>query len=111
MGKKKKDRQVLEALTMVFQFGINMIVPICLCMAIGLWIGNKTGITWITIPLFFIGALAGFTNVYKMARRLIHQENKETSLRFSRTGKSLPQWTADSQSAASKDNDYVKKNE
>ena len=27
-------------------------------------------ILWITIPLFVIGALAGFTNIYKMAKKI-----------------------------------------
>lgn len=76
MKKKQNDRQVWDALIMVFQFGINMIVPIFLCTLFGAWIGQKTGHTWIAIPLFFIGALAGFTNVYRMAKRLIDTENK-----------------------------------
>lgn len=67
----KKQSEVMEALMMVFQFGLNMLVPIFLCTGLGVWIGNKTGITWITIPFFFVGALAGFTSVYKMAKKLM----------------------------------------
>jgi hypothetical protein len=76
MKKKKSDRQVWDALIMVFQFGINMIVPIFLCTLAGAWIGERTGHTWIAVPLFFVGALAGFTNIYKMAKRLIDPDNK-----------------------------------
>ena len=32
---------------------------------------GKTGISWMMIPFFFIGALAGSTNIYKMARKLM----------------------------------------
>lgn len=49
---KKDTRQVLDALVLVFQFGINMIVPIFLCCLLGIWIGNKTGISWMMIPFF-----------------------------------------------------------
>ena len=74
---KKDTRQVLDALVLVFQFGINMIVPISLCCLLGIWIGNKTGISWMMIPFFFIGALAGGTNVYRMAKRIYERDNKE----------------------------------
>ena len=74
---KKDTRQVLDALVLVFQFGINMIVPIFLCCLLGIWIGDKTGISWMMIPFFFIGALAGFTNIYKMARKLYSRNDKD----------------------------------
>lgn len=74
---KKDNRQVMNALVLVFQFGINMIVPIFLCCMVGIWIGNKTGISWMMIPFFFIGALAGFNNIYKMARKLIDKDSRD----------------------------------
>ena len=69
---KKDTRQVL-----VFQFGINMIVPIFLCCLLGIWIGNKTGISWMMIPFFFKGALAGFTNIYKVSRKIYSRSDKD----------------------------------
>ena len=74
---KKDTRQVMDALVLVFQFGINMIVPIFLCCMLGIWIGKKTGISWMMIPFFFVGALAGFTNIYKMARKVYDRNNKD----------------------------------
>jgi F0F1-type ATP synthase assembly protein I len=74
---KKNNRQVIEALVLVFQFGINMIVPIFLCSMLGIWIGDKTGISWMMIPFFFAGALAGFTNIYKMARKLYDRGDQD----------------------------------
>ena len=76
MRKNKNNRDVMDALVMVFQYGINMLVPIFICTMLGVWIGNKTGVTWIAVPLFFVGALAGFNNVYRMAKRLIDSDNK-----------------------------------
>ena len=72
---KKSDRQVFHALILVFQIGINMLVPIFMCSLLGIWIGDKTGISWMMIPFFFVGALAGFTNIYKMARKLYDKED------------------------------------
>ena len=74
---KKETRQVMDSLVLVLQFGINMIVPIFLCCMLDIWIGKKTGISWMMIPFFFVGALAGFTNIYKMARKIYDRDNKD----------------------------------
>lgn len=74
---KKEHRQVMQALVMVFQFSLNMLVPIFMCSVAGIWLGKKTQIDWMMIPFFFIGALAGGTNVYKMARRVYDKDNKD----------------------------------
>lgn len=76
--KKNERTEVINALIMVLQFGINMIVPIILCTLAGAWIGQKTGITWLAVPLFFVGALAGINNVYRMARKLIKEADKNS---------------------------------
>ena len=66
----KNQKKVFQSLTLILQFGLNMIVPIVLCKMFGIWLGRKYDILWITIPLFVIGALAGFTNIYKMAKKI-----------------------------------------
>ena len=66
----KNQKKVFQSLTLILQFGLNMIVPIVLCMMFGILLGRKYDILWITIPLFVIGALAGFTNIYKMAKKI-----------------------------------------
>ena len=65
----KNQKKVFQSLTLILQFGLNMIVPIVLCMMFGIWL-RKYDILWITIPFFVIGALAGFTNIYKMAKKI-----------------------------------------
>lgn len=74
---KKKKVNVMQSFAMVSQFGINMIVPIALCVALGVWIGDKYDMDWIVIPLFFMGALAGFTNIYRMAKDIIKKDSKK----------------------------------
>lgn len=77
--KNKKDdiRYVWDALIMVFQFGINMLVPIFICTFLGVWLGNKFDISWIVIPLFFVGAIAGGNNIYKMSKKFIDSQDKK----------------------------------
>ncbi len=69
MNQKDKS-SVLYALTLVFQFGINMLVPIFMCTLVGVLIAHFTGADGIVIPLFFVGALAGGRNIYLQAKRL-----------------------------------------
>ena len=66
----KKKNHVLQSLVMVTQFGINMLVPILLCTLLGVYIGEKFSIPIITVPLFIIGALAGFRNVFRLAKKI-----------------------------------------
>lgn len=73
---KKENRQVWEALILVFQFGISMIVPILLCTFLGVWLDKKLNTGWIVVVLFFVGALAGFTNIYKLVRRMIKDDQQ-----------------------------------
>ena len=65
----KNNREVVQSFAMVMQFGINMLVPILACTLFGAWLGEKLQISWLAIPFFVIGALAGMRNVFIFARR------------------------------------------
>ncbi|HAF26227.1 MAG TPA: F0F1-ATPase subunit [Lachnospiraceae bacterium] len=67
----------MRALMMIFQFGLNMLVPIVLCTLAGIFIDRKLGTSFMTIVLFFAGALAGFTNIYRMAKKIYDDTNSE----------------------------------
>ncbi len=73
----KNKRGVFQAFTMVIQFGINMIVPIVMCTLFGVWIGEKFQIPVVTVPLFLMGALAGFRNIFIMAKRIYRDDQKK----------------------------------
>lgn len=64
------ERIVYQSLAMITQFGLNMIVPICMMSALGIWLDRKLGTSWITILFFVAGAIAGGQNVYRCARRM-----------------------------------------
>lgn len=66
----KNNREVVQSFAMVIQFGINMLVPILACTLFGAWLGEKLQISWLAIPFFVIGALAGMRNVFIFARRI-----------------------------------------
>lgn len=55
---------------MITQFGINMLVPIFLCSFVGMFLDRRLGTSFWMILLFFVGTLAGFTNVFRFAKRI-----------------------------------------
>lgn len=72
----EKNRRVFHALTLILQFSLNMIVPILMCTMFGVWLGKRYDIPIIMVPLFVVGALAGFTNIFKMAKKLYGQDGE-----------------------------------
>ncbi len=71
------ERIVYQSLAMITQFGLNMLVPICMMSALGVWLDGKLGTSWITILFFVIGAVAGGQNVYRLARRMCAGEGQD----------------------------------
>lgn len=66
----KYNKTVWQALMMITQFGVNMLVPIFLCSFAGMYLDRWLGTSFWMVTLFFVGALAGFTNVFRFARRV-----------------------------------------
>lgn len=66
----KYSKNVFRSLTMITQFGINMIVPIFLCSFVGMWLDRKLGTSFLMVLMFFVGAVAGGRNVWVFARRI-----------------------------------------
>ena len=65
--KQKKngyDRSVYRSLAMITQFGINMLVPIVLCGGAGMYLDKLLGTSFLSVILFFVGALAGFCDAH-----------------------------------------------
>lgn len=75
--KREEKRQTVRLLSMISQFGINMLVPIFLCFFAGRWADRHFGTAYWTIVLFFIGAIAGFRNVYIFAKRYFANPHKD----------------------------------
>lgn len=73
----KNRRNVFQAFTMIIQFSLNMIVPIVMCTLLGVWIGEKLQMQIITVPLFLMGALAGFRNIFIMAKKIYQDDSKK----------------------------------
>lgn len=78
MGRhKENNRTVYRSLAMVTQFSLNMLVPIGMMSALGVWLDGKLGTSFITIVLFMVGAIAGGQNIYRMAKRMCDEEEQQ----------------------------------
>ena len=84
--RNSNNSSVAQALAMVMQFGINMLVPICLMSALGIWLDRKFGTSFWMILLFVVGAVAGGQNVYRMARQVYGGDKKESGKEYRRSG-------------------------
>ncbi|MEG1847949.1 MAG: AtpZ/AtpI family protein [Lachnospiraceae bacterium] len=73
----KYDKSVFRSLALISQFGINMLVPIFLCSFLGIYIDRYFHTSFWMIVLFFVGALAGFRNIYIFARNIYREKDRK----------------------------------
>lgn len=76
MRKKGYHRSVYQSLALVSQFGINILVPVFLCSFLGIYLDRKLGTSFLVVIFFFAGALAGYRNIYAMARKIYESKDK-----------------------------------
>ena len=62
----KYNKEVFRNLTLITQLGIQMLTPVFLCVAIGVFIDNRFS-TYFTLPLLILGIMAGARNTYILA--------------------------------------------
>lgn len=74
---KNNNANDFKMLTLISQFGINIIVPVFACFFVGLWIDKKFGTNYWMIILFFVGAFAGFRNVFVLAKKMTNKSSDE----------------------------------
>lgn len=75
----KFDRSVYQSLTMIGQFGVNMLVPVFVCSFLGIFLDKKLGTSYFVVILFFIGAAAGFRNIYHFSKRIFGKQSSEAA--------------------------------
>lgn len=73
---RRYKKSVYKTFALISQLGISMIVPILLCVVIGVELEKRFEIQ-ITIPLIIIGVLAGARNVYALVRHANEDETDE----------------------------------
>ena len=69
--RKKESNEVANALVLIVQIGVTMLVPILLCAIGGAWLDHKLGTRWISVLGFILGAIAGVQNVYRLVKKYL----------------------------------------
>jgi ATP synthase protein I len=65
----KPDKKVLKAVVMITQIGISMLVPIFLCVFVGIRLDEWLGTNFITVIGVLLGIVVAFRNVYIMTKQ------------------------------------------
>ncbi len=73
----KYKKSVYQSLVLITQFSIHMLVPIFLCTFAGIYLDRKLDTGFCVIILFFWGALAGFRNIYIMAKQIYDRKEED----------------------------------
>lgn len=73
MGYRKN---VYRTLALITQFGISMLAPILLCVFVAVFLEEYARLP-VFVPLFFLGAAAGFRNCWKLAKGTFGDEEGE----------------------------------
>ena len=84
----KFNRNVYQSLTMIGQFGINMLVPVLICSFLGIFLDKKLGTSYLVIILFFVGAAAGFLNIYRFSKSIFGKKSSESA--YLHKGRHMP---------------------
>ncbi|MBQ8597946.1 MAG: AtpZ/AtpI family protein [Lachnospiraceae bacterium] len=75
----KFNRNVYQALSLIGQFGINMLVPVFICSFVGIFLDKKFGTSFCVVILFFVGALAGGMNVFRFAGKILCKDSEQSA--------------------------------
>ena len=75
----KFNRNVYQSLTMIGQFGIIMLVPVLICSFLGIFLDKKLGTSYLVIILFFVGAAAGFWNIYRFSKNIFGKQSSDSA--------------------------------
>ena len=47
-----------QAIVMITQLSINMLVPVFMCLFIGIWLDKRLGTGWLTLVFLILGIMA-----------------------------------------------------
>lgn len=63
-----------KGLSLILQIGLSVLVPLFLCLALGIWLRNQFYAGWAPVVLLLLGLLAGGRNAYVLAKNFLQTE-------------------------------------
>lgn len=75
--KHRKDdkKETFRILPLITQLGLVMITSVGMTTALGVWLDRRLGTSFITVILFFVGAVAGCQGIYRLVKKADRDEN------------------------------------
>lgn len=70
MKRKKQIHNVLKALALISQLGINMLVPIVMSFFIGRWLDSKLETEFFLFIFIVLGVLAAYKSLYDSTKSM-----------------------------------------
>ena len=76
--KQRKDdkKKTVQMLSLVTQLGLLMIVSIGMTTALGVFLDKKFDTSFLTVILFFVGAIAGGQAAYRTIQKTFEDDEK-----------------------------------
>ncbi len=72
----KSEKHMYRNLTLISQLGIQVMVPIFLCLFVGIFLDEHLSTGFFTLVFLTLGVLAGGRNAYILAMSSIRDEKK-----------------------------------
>ncbi|MCR4815280.1 MAG: AtpZ/AtpI family protein [Lachnospiraceae bacterium] len=69
--------KVLRKIAFLTQFGLTMLIPTCLLFFLGYYLDRKFQTSFWSVILFFVGALAGATGVWRLIKKELSNDRPD----------------------------------
>ena len=69
--------KVFRKIAFITQFGLTMLIPTCVLFFIGYLLDQKLGTSFLAVLLFFVGALAGGTGIWRLVKKELKGDPKD----------------------------------
>ena len=66
-----------QAIVMITQLSINMLVPVFMCLFIGIWLDKRLGTGWLTLVFLILGIMASIRSMFITLKPLLKGEREK----------------------------------
>ena len=74
-----------QAIVMITQLSINMLVPVFMCLFIGIWLDKRLGTGWLTLVFLILGIMASIRSMFITLKPLLKGEREKKDEAFKKS--------------------------
>lgn len=75
----KKKNGALQAFALIGQIGLNMLVPIVLCIFIGRWLDDKAGTDCFLFIFIILGIITAYKSLFDLTKRWRKKDEEQVN--------------------------------